>query len=376
MSPIVKRIVRFVAGAAIIFVGIVFMNGLIGMKEAPAVVLPETHAIPVNTEIVTNGTFSPEIPVEGKVEAWNRIDLFAEVNGVLNIGGKEFREGVRYKKGEVILKMDDSEARASLKGARSQFLQLVTSMLSSIKIDFPERIDAWEAFVQSIDVNENLPALPTAQSDREGFYIINRGIDASYHTIKASEERLSKFSLVAPFDGFVANALVKPGALVRGGQPIGTFVGTGEYEIKSSISSEFIDELRLDDRVEFRNESGVVVADGKLDRISANVNPATQSATAYFKINTREGIELRDGMYLAGTLFSATLDSCYKVPVSLIEGGAVYTIENDRLVSTRVEVLFKSFESALVSGLENGTVLLSETLSDAYEGLQVNPSNK
>ena len=81
-------------------------------------------------------------------------------------------------------------------------------------------------------------------------------------------------------------------------------------------------------------------------------------------------------MYLAGTLFSAKLNSCYKVPVSLIEEGQVYTIENDRLVSTKVDILFKTFESALVSGLENGTVLLSETLSDAYEGLQVNPSNK
>ena len=77
MSPLVERIVRFLAGAAIIFVGIVFMNGLIGMKEAPAVVLPVTHAIPVNTEI-KNNIYSPEIPVEGKVEAWHRIDLFAD----------------------------------------------------------------------------------------------------------------------------------------------------------------------------------------------------------------------------------------------------------------------------------------------------------
>lgn len=374
MSPLVMRIVRFLAGAAIIFVGIVFMNGLIGMKEAPAVVLPVTHAIPVNTEIVKNDIYSPEIPVEGKVEAWHRIDLFAEVNGVLNIGGKEFREGVKYQKGEVILNMDDSEARASLKGARAQFLQLVTSVLSTIKLDFPDKIDAWEEFVRAVDIDSTLPELPSTSSDRESFYIVNRGIDASYHAIKSSEERLAKYSLVAPFDGFVANALVKPGALVRGGQPMGTFVGIGEYEIKSSVASEFIDELKLGDKVEFKSE-GLVVAEGTLDRISSNVNPATQSATAYFKINS-SGLELRDGMYLAGTLYSAPLDSCYKVPVSLVENNQVYTIENDALVLSEVQVLFKSFESALITGLEDGTVLLSEILSDSYEGLQVNPSNK
>lgn len=376
MSPLLKRILRFVAGLAIILAGLVFMNGLIGMKEPPAVVLPETHAVPVNTEIVSNSTFAPEIPVEGKVEAWHSIDLFAEVNGVLNIGGKEFREGVKYSEGEVILKMDDSEARASLKGARAQFLQLATSVLSTIKIDFPERIDAWESFVQSIKIEEKLPSLPLATSDRESYYIINRGIDASYHAIKSSEERLSKYSLVAPFDGFVSMALVKPGALVRGGQPMGTFVGTGEYEIKSSVPSEFIGELHLGDKVEFRS-GGKVVAEGKLDRISSNVNPTTQSATAYFKINSKEAdLELRDGMYLSGTLYSTPIDSCYRIPVALVENSEVYTVKNGELVLSKVDVMFKSFETALVTGLSDGTVLLSETLSDSYEGLKVNPSNK
>ena len=138
---------------------------------------------------------------------------------------------------------------------------------------------------------------------------------------------------------------------------MGTFVGIGEYEIKSSVASEFIDELKLGDKVEFKSE-GQVVAEGTLDRISSNVNPATQSATAYFKINS-SGLELRDGMYLAGTLYSSPLDSCYKVPVSLVENNQVYTIENDALVLSEVQVLFKSFESALITGLEDGTVLLS-----------------
>ena len=375
MNPVVKKAIRIGAGFAIIFVAFIIMNGLIGMKEPPSVVLPESNPWPVQTIIVKNQIIQPQIPVEGKVEAWQRVDLVAEVNGVLSLGGKEFREGVRYKKGEVILGLDDSEARSSLRSARAQFLQLTSSTLSTIKIDFPEKIGIWEAYVNSIEIDGPLPVLPEPTSDRERFYIINRGIDASFHSIKASEERLSKFSITAPFDGFVSTALVKPGSLVIGGQPIGVFVGTNKFEIKSSLNSEYLEFITVGDNVEFQFE-GQTVATGSLDRISSSVNPTTQSATVYFKLTaSTKDFVLRDGMYLPGKLIAKGLENCFEVKVALIENGQIYAVENNALKSIKVETVFESFESALVRGLPNGTVLVKDQISNSFEGMKVKPSN-
>ena len=96
-----------------------------------------------------------------------------------------------------------------------------------------------------------MPSLPNYQSDREKFYIINRGIEASFHSIKSSEERLSKFEITAPFDGFVSTALVKPGSLVMGGQPLGVFVGIDEFEIKSALNADYLGYISEGDKVEF-----------------------------------------------------------------------------------------------------------------------------
>ena len=159
MNPLLKKIIRLIAGIAIIALGLFVMNGLIGMKEPPSVTLPENNPRPVKTIVVANSSISPRIPVEGMVEAWRRIDLFAEVNGVLSLGGKEFREGVKFSEGNVILKLDDSEARSQLKSARAQFLQLVTSTLATIKVDFPHRFEEWEEYVRSIDIDSTLPSL-------------------------------------------------------------------------------------------------------------------------------------------------------------------------------------------------------------------------
>ena len=375
MNPLLKKVIRLSAGLAIIFFGYVFMSGLIGMKEPPSVNIPETLPRPVKTEKVINTINQPRIPVEGKVEAWQRIDLFAEVNGVLNIGGKEFREGITFSEGEIILKLDDSEALSSLKSSRAQFLQLTSGILSTIKIDFPNRIDAWENYVNKIEIDKMLEEFPEPTSDRERFYIINRGIQASYHSIKSSEERLNKFTIKAPFDGFVSSALVKPGSLVLGGQPLGVFVGIDDYEIKSSLNSEFLKFIQEGDRVEFFSD-GLIVAEGTLDRISSNVNPATQSATAYFKLSSTENnFQLRDGIYLPGELITEGVKNCFEINIDLIENNKIFSIKNGELVYSDVEILFKTYEKALVRGLSDGTVILSDQISEAFEGMKVNPSS-
>ena len=373
MSPVVQKILRFTLGLSIFALGTLLMYSLIGMKEPPSVIIPETLLRSVKSVKVFNEDNEPRIPVEGKVEAWQRIDLFSEVNGVLNLGGKEFREGVSYKEGEVILALDDSEARLSLKSTMAQFLQLTSGILSTIKVDFPDRIDEWEDYVNSIDMNNTLQDLPHPKSDRERFYIINRGVEASYHSIKSSEERLSKFKITAPFDGFVSAALVNPGSLVIGGQPLGVFVGIEDYEIKSSLNSDFLTYINEGDRVEFFSK-GEVVAEGSLDRISSSVNPTTQSATVYFRLSsTNDNFELRDGIYLPGELIASSIENCFDVNVGLIEDDKLFSIEDGVLVYSDVEILFQTYERAFVRGLEDGTVILSDQFSDSFEGMKVNP---
>jgi len=376
MSPFLTKLIRLVGGIAIIAVGFTFMQVLIGMKTVPSVVVPVTHARPVKTMIVENSTLTPEIKIEGRVEAWNRIDLFAEVNGVLSRAGKQFREGVTYSKGEIILKLDDSEAKSTLRSARAQFLQLATSILANIKVDFPDRIIEWESFVKSINVENTLPSLPVSQSDRENYYVMNKGVNASYHAIKASEERLAKYEIIAPFDGFVSTATVKPGALVRGGQPLGVFVGSGEYEVQTSISSELLSYLSTGDLVEFHIDSEKV-STGYLDRISSNVNPKTQSATAYFKIqSSTTDLQLRDGMYLDGTVYVDEIKDCIDIPNQLLNNGTIYSVVEGELHIINVNVVFESFGTVLVNGIPDGTAILIEHVSDAYSGMKVNPSSK
>jgi membrane fusion protein (multidrug efflux system) len=374
MSPLLQKVLRLLAGFLILFVGFLMMQSLIGMKQSPSVTLPETMARPVRTTVVFNTQVTPKVPVEGRVQAWNRIDLFAEVNGVLSLMGEDFREGKSFKEGEIILNLDDSESRSNLTSARSVYLQLVTGMLASIQVDFPERIEIWEQYVESIDVTKALPSLPTPESKREEYFIVNRGVQASFYSIKASEERVSKFTVRAPFDGFVAQALVKPGALVRAGQPLGLFVGTDVYEIQTAVHSRYLATVNIGDKVLFHDENDVVVAEGKVDRIAGNVNASTQSATVFCKVRAsanRQG-QMRDGRYLSGVIESSEIENAFEIQMNLIDGeGKVFVINSNQLDKMSVVQEFRSIETAIVSGIPNGTLILSDPITGAYLGMPV-----
>jgi membrane fusion protein (multidrug efflux system) len=374
MSPLLQKVLRLLAGILILFVGFFAMKSLIGMKQSPSVTLPETMARPVRTTVVLNTQVTPKVPVEGRVQAWNRIDLFAEVNGVLSLMGEDFREGKSFNEGEIILNLDDSESRSNLKSARSVYLQLVTGMLASIQVDFPERIEVWEQYVESIDVTKSLPSLPAPESKREEYFIVNRGVQASFYSIKASEQRVSKFTVRAPFDGFVAEALVKPGALVRAGQPLGLFVGTDVYEIQTAVHSRYLATVKIGDKVLFHDENDVLVAEGKVDRIAGNVNTSTQSATVFCKVRASENRQdqMRDGRYLSGVIESSEIKNAFEIQMNLIDGeGKVFVINLNQLDKMSVVQEFRSIETAIVSGIPNGTLILSDPITGSYLGMPV-----
>ena len=89
-----KNVLRGLAGLAILAFGLMVMNALIGMKGTPPVKPRSASARLVKVMPALSADLAPEVSIEGRVQALNRMTVLSEVNGVLPVGGKEFREGV------------------------------------------------------------------------------------------------------------------------------------------------------------------------------------------------------------------------------------------------------------------------------------------
>jgi len=368
-----KNVLRGLAGLAILAFGLMVMNALIGMKGTPPVKPRSASARLVKVMPALSADLAPQVSIEGRVQALNRMTVLSEVNGVLPVGGKEFREGVAYGEDEAMLRLDDSELRASLVAQRSQWLQLLAGALADLQVDFPDRADVWFDLVQTLDVTAALPPLPEAASDRERLYLTSRGIVSGYHNIKANEARLEKFTVRAPFEGVVVGAQVQPGSMVRAGQPVGTLVGTGMYEVKSAVHARHLPLLKSGNVVALRDETGSVVASGEVSRISGNVDPTTQSASVFCEVTSKDGKALRDGRFLSGHVEGRPLEGVMALNEVLLTGNGteVFVVKDGLLTLVPVEVLHRDADVVLVRGLVEGMQVLAEPVSGAYEGMLV-----
>ena len=74
---------------------------------------------------VENKSIQVNINATGTLVAKNSIDLFSEVQGILKLSKKEYREGVKYRKDETILAIESDEFVANLRAQKSGFINII-----------------------------------------------------------------------------------------------------------------------------------------------------------------------------------------------------------------------------------------------------------
>ena len=68
----------------------------------------------VYTQVVKNKSIPITISSSGKLVAKDRVELYSEVQGILEKSGKDYRAGNYYNKGELILKINSDEFYSSI----------------------------------------------------------------------------------------------------------------------------------------------------------------------------------------------------------------------------------------------------------------------
>ena len=211
-----RKIINIIIGVVILGLSIWLGKWIIDSKNKPPKAVPKVVQT-AYVDTVYNGTVPVILNANGNLTALRKVELFAEVQGVLQSRGKLFREGQKYNSGEALLSLDASEFRASVQAQKSNLFNLIASIMPDLKLDFPEIAGKWQNYLNQFDLSKSTPPLPEIESDKERFFLAVRNIITTYYNVKNLEERLSKFTIRAPFSGILTEALVTEGTLVRNG---------------------------------------------------------------------------------------------------------------------------------------------------------------
>ncbi|WP_035899770.1 efflux RND transporter periplasmic adaptor subunit [Leeuwenhoekiella sp. MAR_2009_132] len=363
------KAVRLIIGLVILGVAIAIGYSIANRdKDIPVKVDKVVKTVFV--EEVKNDTVPIVIPANGNLVAKNRLELYAEVQGIFRSSAHDFKVGQSYTRGETLLNLDSSEYYASVQAAKSELYNLVTSIMPDLRLDYPEIFQKWQTYLNGFDINKSTPQLPETDSQKERYFITGRGLYSSYYNVKNLEQRLGKYRITAPFSGILTEAPVNKGTLVRPGQKLGEFIDTSVYELEVAIGKKFSDLLTIGEKVALTTVDGTKEYTGKVVRVNGRVDQTTQTIKVFIEIAGADS--LKEGMFLQANLEAKDEPDAISIPRQLlVDNSQIYVIRDGLLDLIDVNPVYFSDKEVIIKGVPDGTQYLSKSVPGAYAGMRV-----
>ncbi len=332
----------------------------------------EKHAQQIKSVLVAkveNTNIKNQIKSSGRVVSLNNITISSEVQGRL-IGRNTFKKGTEIKKGNIIFSVKNTDLKLLIDAKKSNLMSLVSSILADIRLDFNSEYEKWDNFFHAIDLNNHLPEFPKMSSSKEKNYIISRKILAEYLSIKSDEEKLRKYTVLAPFDGIITKSYSDVGGNVNPGKPVVDFIRKGEMEVELTVNTSEIKFINIGDAVSLTDNgetySGQIIRKGKF------VNTNTQNISVFTSI-TNYANSLYNGMYLNATITTKATEDVFKLARrAIFENNKVFTVDStNKLKIQEVNIISYQGDEVIIDNIENKTLIVSEPLINAKEGITV-----
>jgi membrane fusion protein (multidrug efflux system) len=218
----------------------------------------------VKAKILKFDSFASEIKVMGKVIADEWVDLSPEVSGkIIKI---HFKEGSSVAKGQLLVKINDSELQAQLKKNE------VKLQLASQNLDRQKKL---------LEVNG------TSQEQYDNSVFEYRSIEADIDLLKA---QIAKTEIRAPFSGQIGLRYVSEGAFATPGVKIATLQNKSALKIDFTVPQNYSIYMKEGRSISFTTGNEVDPLQAKIYAIEPGVDQqtATLKVRAYVSGRSNE----------------------------------------------------------------------------------------
>jgi RND family efflux transporter MFP subunit len=378
----------------ILIVTVVVTMGMLRMREQPeqstpteAVVLIETMTLsPVDTRI--------SVQSQGTVEARTRTSLVSEVSGKVSEVASTFVTGGFFRKGEVLLRLDDSNYRAALSRSEAALATARSALaLEQGQADVSQR--EWDrmspeqqARISGKELYLRKPQLAEAQAR----------LEAAEADLEEARRNLDRTSIVAPYDGLVSSKNSDIGQFVNAGTVLAETFAVDYAEVRLPIPETklaFLDlpvTLRAEDDTsqgpevelvssmgnrEYRWHGHLTRTEGVLDTRTRVLYSVVQVKDPYGLYGTERAEPLRIGTYVNAEIAGQELKGVYVLPRHTLQAGDLVWVadQENRLRARQVSIVTVNGDDAFVSeGLLPGDRVVITRMENPLNGMAVQTS--
>lgn len=374
--------------APLAIVGLVGVLGVLIVANAPEPHRrppPSGPRITVETMAVEEAPFQIELQSYGTVRPQTQSVLVAQVSGQVLWLNPQFRDGGFFKKGDVLLKLDDRDYDANVKIARATLLD-AQRQYEEQKALADRAQEEWYALGYTDEPNDLVlrkPQLMAAEAS----------VASAEASLEKAELSFERTQIIAPFDGRLLKKFVDLGQVVSTNTQIAEVYATDNVEVRLPINNNDLGFIDLPEqsaetlargvvgpRVELQSRLGakktwvahVVRTESAIDEAARQLHVVAQVEDPFS--SSSDGIlPLKMGEYVTARIEGKLMPKAITIPVSTIyQGTYVYIAVEGVLKRRDVDIAWQDAEVALiVAGLEVGDQLVLTPLGQVTSGTRV-----
>ena len=353
------------------------------MKDEPEEKEEVINAIPVLTATALSEDVTLTVDVQGEAQPRTEINLVPQVNGKITYMSPKFIEGGRFKKGDLLVRIDPREYELRLIQARANVAQSET-VVTREKSESNLALSDWEDLGRSgapTPLTLRAPQMAEAAAQ----------LEAARAQVDEAQLQLDRASLYAPFTGRVTLRNVDAGEFVTAGTRLGEIYSTDIMDVKLPMTNDNLRQAGL--RLGYEagpNAPAIPVTlsanvagqysewQGDIVRTDSRFDSETRVLFAYVEVKdpfgARYDMPLAPGLFVDASVTGQTLPSIVTIPRAALRGeDRVYVANADDTLSIRTVTVLSSDRNRAVigDGLSAGESVITSPIRGVTEGKKI-----
>lgn len=352
---------------------------MISSRKPPEQIPVETQAFLVDAKVMEAEPVNFVVSSQGNVVPRNKTSLSAQVSGrVVSLSDKFIAGGI-FKKGDVLITLEQDDYRTEVKLAEAELAQAQAALQEEIargKVAEQE----WRS-VSSVVPPELGLRKPQLAKEKAN-------VKASEAKLERANRNLARTQITAPYNGIVIERNIDLGQFVSAGATVSTVYSTDTAEVRLPITDKdlmFVDignqsnhqsDVTLNATVGGKNRTWtgkLVRSEGILDA-GSRVLYAVVEVTDPYQFNGGDNAPLRFGQFVQAEIVSHQKQSLTVLPRAILRlDNTLLTVNDSREIEiVPVDVVRTTAREAFVSsGLDRGTLVVTSAVPNPYDGMKV-----
>lgn len=317
------------------------------VKVAPP---PARLAAPLRVEAVrvALSSLAETVTTTGTLRADEGVELQAEANG--RIVGIHFQEGRRVQRGDLLVKLNDAELRATLQRT------------------------AFRAELAEIKERRLAKLIETKSVNQQDYDVALSELSVQRAEVALVEAQLAKLEIRAPFDGVVGLRFVSEGALVNATTRVATLQRLDRLKIDFALPEKYAGRVRIGGPIGFTAADGVK-AQGEIYAVDPRIDVATRTVLVRAACPNPEH-RLLPGAFVNVDVVLRQVDDAILVPAVAVVPGLneknVFVVSDGKAIRRGVQTGLRTESSVqILAGLQPGEIVITSGTQQLRPGMPV-----